>query len=55
MKAKDERSAGAKVMAAVFYDPFGLIHVEYLNRGETVTGERYVQILNNLINAIRVN
>lgn len=55
VKAKDERSVGKKVMAAVFYDPFGLIYVEYLNQGETVTGERYVQILHNLSDAIRAS
>lgn len=55
VRAKDERSVGEKVMAVVFYDPFGLVYVEYLNHGETVTGQRYVQVLHNLADAIRVN
>lgn len=55
VKAKDERTVGKKVMAAVFYDPFGVIHVEYLNRGETINGERYVQILENLNTAIQAS
>ena len=54
VRAKDEKTIGKKVMAVVFYDPIGLVHVEYLDRGETVTGQRYVQILQNLAHAIQV-
>lgn len=56
VRAKDERiNVGEKVMAAIFFDPFDLISLEYINSGETITDERYVQIQHNLSIAIRMN
>ena len=48
-----QKSLSTKVMALVFYDGQGVIHIEYLNPGETVTASRYVTALNNLRKAIR--
>ena len=41
-------------MAAVFFDPKGVIHIEYLERGKFVNSLRFIEILGNLRNSIRL-
>lgn len=43
-KAKTVISAG-KVMATVFWDSQGIIHIDYLERGRTITGQYYCELL----------
>ena len=43
-KAKVVASAG-KVMATVFWDAQGVIHIDYLEKGKTITGEYYASLL----------
>lgn len=43
-KAKTVASAG-KVMATVFWDSKGVIHVDYLEKGKTITGLYYAELL----------
>lgn len=43
-KAKTTQSAG-KVMATVFWDSKGIIHIDYLPKGQTITGEYYCNVL----------
>lgn len=45
-------SAG-KVMASVFWDSAGVIMIDYLERGRTITGEYYSQLLIRLREAIK--
>lgn len=42
-----------KLMATVFWDRKGLIHVEFMPRGETINSEAYCQTLNRLRRAIQ--
>ena len=51
-KAKVVRSAG-KVMASVFWDYQGVILIEYLQKGHTVTGQHYSGQLKRLREAIK--
>lgn len=51
-KAKTVRSAG-KVMATVFWDACGIIHIDYLPRGQTITGEYYASLLDDLNEKIK--
>ena len=51
-KAKVVRSAG-KVMASVFWDYLGVILIEYLQKGHTVTGQHYSGQLKRLREAIK--
>ena len=51
-KAKKMPSA-AKVMGTVFWDAEGLILVEFLECGQTITAARYVQTLHKLLHALR--
>ena len=46
-KPKMVASAG-KIMASVFWDSEGIIMIDYLAKGETVTSEYYVRLLNKL-------
>lgn len=41
------RSAG-KVMATVFWDVRGIIYIDYLAKGKTITGEYYSSLLSRL-------
>ena len=50
-KFKTQPSAG-KVMCTVFWDRKGVIHVEFLERGETVNSDRYIETLTKLRNRI---
>lgn len=43
-KAKTVPSAG-KVMATVFWDSQGVIHIDYLEKGKTITGRYYADLL----------
>ena len=52
IKPKMVRSAG-KVMATVFFDAQGVILVDYLEQGKTVTGVRYDDVLTSLREAIK--
>ena len=45
--------SAAKVMGTVFWDAEGLILVEFLERGQTITAARYVQTLHKLRRALR--
>jgi histone-lysine N-methyltransferase SETMAR len=46
-KAKTVKSAG-KVMATVFWDARGIILIDYLEKGKTITGEYYASLLEQL-------
>lgn len=46
-KAKTVSSAG-KVMATVFWDSHGIILIDYLQKGKTITGEYYASLLDKL-------
>lgn len=43
-KTADARSAG-KVGATVFWDSQGIIHIDYLEKGKTITGVYYAELL----------
>jgi len=45
-------SAG-KVMASVFWDTEGILFIDYLEKGKTITGEYYSNILTRLNEVIR--
>lgn len=51
-KAKVVESAG-KVMATVFWDSKGILLIDYLPRGTTITAERYCEVLKKLRRAIQ--
>ncbi|GBP03932.1 Histone-lysine N-methyltransferase SETMAR [Eumeta japonica] len=44
-KAKQSLSAN-KVMVTVFWDARGVVHIDYLEKGKTITGEYYSKLLN---------
>lgn len=46
-KAKTILSAN-KVMATVFWDAKGIIYIDYLEKGKTITGQYYAQLLQRL-------
>jgi histone-lysine N-methyltransferase SETMAR len=50
-KAKTVLSAG-KVMALVFWDAKGILFIDYLQKGKTINGEYYANLLNRLKTAI---
>lgn len=51
-KAKTIPSAG-KVMASVFWDAKGILLIDYLEKGKTITGEYYANLLDRLDEEIR--
>jgi len=51
-RPKDQRSAG-KVLASVFWDARGIIFIDYLQKGRTVTGEYYAELLDKLNDEIK--
>lgn len=51
-KAKVVASAG-KVMATVFWDAHGIIFIDYLQKGKTITGLYYSALLDRLDNEIK--
>jgi len=46
-KTRSVPSAG-KVMASVFWDPEGILFIDYLEKGKTITGEYYSNLLTKL-------
>lgn len=51
-KAKVVSSAG-KVMASVFWDAKGIVFIDYLQKGRTINGEYYANLLRELRKAIK--
>lgn len=51
-KAKATLSAN-KVMATVFWDSRGIIHVDYLEKGKTINGEYYANLLDRFNDAVK--
>lgn len=51
-KAKTVPSAG-KVMATVFWDSKGIIFIDYLEKGRTITGQYYAQLLDRFDDALK--
>lgn len=51
-KAKTVPSAG-KVMASVFWDARGIIFIDYLQKGKTINGEYYANLLQRLSDEIK--
>lgn len=51
-KAKMTLSAG-KVMATVFWDARGVIYVDYLEKGKTITGTYYANLLQKLSDVVK--
>jgi len=51
-RPKDQRLAG-KVMASVFWNAHGIIFIDYLQKGRTVTGEYYAALLDKLNDKIK--
>lgn len=51
-KFKVQSSAG-KVMATIFWDCKGILLIDYLEKGKTVTGEYYANVLKQLREAIK--
>lgn len=52
VKAKVTHSAG-KVMATIFWDSKGIILMDFLQKGQTVTGQYYAGLLDQLAQAIK--
>lgn len=51
-RPKTQQSAG-KVMATVFWDTQGIIFIDYLGKGKTITGEYYTSLLERLNEEIK--
>ncbi|UYV78958.1 hypothetical protein LAZ67_17000494 [Cordylochernes scorpioides] len=51
-KAKTVPSAG-KVMVSVFWDSEGVLHLDFLNKGQTITGNYYANLVKQLREAIK--
>ncbi|UYV63135.1 hypothetical protein LAZ67_2003260 [Cordylochernes scorpioides] len=51
-KAKTVRSAG-KVMLSVFWDSEGVLLLDFLNKGQTITGNYYANLVKQLREAIK--
>jgi hypothetical protein len=49
-KTRSVPSAG-KVMASVFWDAEGILFIDYLEKGKTITGEYYSNLLTRQINS----
>jgi histone-lysine N-methyltransferase SETMAR len=43
-----------KIMATVFWDCQGILMIDYLNKGSTVTGEYYADLMHRLRDSIKV-
>lgn len=52
-KAKTIFSAN-KVMATVFWDARGIIHIDYLEKGKTITGQYYANLLQRLSKEVKI-
>lgn len=53
-RPKTQQSAG-KVMATVFWDAHGIIFIDYLQKGKTITGLYYTALLDRLSAEIKKN
>ena len=51
-RPKTQKSAG-KVMASVFWDARGIIYIDYLEKGRTITGVYYAALLDRLVDEIK--
>lgn len=51
-RPKTQTSAG-KVMASIFWDAHGVILIDYLEKGRTITGDYYVALLDRLNDEIK--
>ena len=51
-RPKTQQSSG-KVIASVFWDAHGVIFIDYLEKGRTITGEFYAALLDRLVDEIR--
>ena len=51
-RPKTQQSIG-KVMASVFWDAHGVIFIDYLEKGRTITGAYYAALLDRLVDQIR--
>lgn len=51
-RPKTQESAG-KVMASVFWDSHGIIFIDYLEKGKTITGAYYASLLDRLNDEIK--
>ena len=51
-RPKTQKSAG-KVMACVFWDARGIIYIDYLEKGRTITGVYYAALLDRLVDKIK--
>lgn len=51
-RPKSSQSAG-KVMATVFWDAHGIVSLDFLEKGKTITGQYYAELLDKLNDAIR--
>lgn len=51
-RPKTEKSAG-KVLASVFWDYKGIIFIDYLEHGRTITGDYFVRLLDRLVEEIK--
>lgn len=52
-KAKTILSAN-KVMATVFWDARGIIYIDYLEKGKTITGQYYAELLQRLKHEVQI-
>ena len=52
-RPKTQQSAG-KVMASVFWDAHGIIFIDYLEKGKTITGAYYCELLDRLKTEIAI-
>lgn len=52
-RPKAQKSAG-KVMATIFWDARGIIFIDYLEKGKTITGEYYAALLDRLNGEIKI-
>lgn len=52
LKARTQPSAG-KVMATIFWDTEGVILIDYMPQGSTITGTYYANVLNQLHDALK--
>ena len=46
-------SSAGKVMALIFWDAQGIILIDYLQKGQTITGEYYATLLSRLHEKLR--
>jgi len=52
-KTRSVPSVGKVIMASVFWDAEGILFIDYLEKGKTIIGEYYSNLLTRLDNKIR--